>query len=321
MKHVLLITCLFCMILRVSAQSGQVLPVQFSQFYQNYSLVHPAATGMYKSYQIFIGHQSQTGAFQGVNTSYSGINFKLKGKDSLGLEGHGFGLNIVNNREGYYFNRERLAVSYAYHNQIFENWVLSGGISVGAINYIYRASDISAGGSAFKPSADVGLFLYKPEDINIGFTISQVIPGNMSPLERQLKIKSYLNLSVDKVFRLSPYFSLRPAVMLRGPFEKGAINADFTMLAIIQDLLSAGINYKANKGIAFVGGINDIKMGSAGFNLFISYYNSFAAAKTIRPSVIELSCVFKRRRFMDEEEVSLLKNRRLLSQAIAAPAK
>ncbi|MBX9851256.1 MAG: type IX secretion system membrane protein PorP/SprF [Cytophagaceae bacterium] len=300
MRRLLFILCLFLAFIRVFGQNGEVLPVQFNQFYQNYSLVHPAGTGLNKSFQVFLGYQGLTGIFKGVNTSYAGLNFRLKSKDTLHRKGHAFGINIYNNREGYYFNRGRLSISYAWHNPISWNWILSGGISLGVINHIYQGSDISAGGSALKPNADIGVFLYSLDQTHFGLTFSQLVGGDMSPLESSLRIKRHINISADKIFKVSPYFSLMPAVLIRTPVRKTSFDADLSMLAIVQDVVSFGVHYKFRYGYSIVGGIKNIKMGSSGFDLFFSYYSPFNNKGNV--NMVEATCIFTKKRLMEEDE-------------------
>jgi|GEM_PF-3486666 len=279
-------------------QNGEVLPVQFTQFYQNYSLVHPAATALEKPFQIFSGFQSQTGAFKGVNTTYFGGNFQLPSKDSL--DKHALGVNVSNNREGYFFNRGRIDVSYAYHNRISSNWIFSAGISAGIIDYVYNSSNYSAGGSALKPNLSTSLFLSSPNKTHIGLTFGQLIPGNMYPLESQLKINPYMIFSADKRFYLSPFFSFMPAVIVRAA-KNNPINTDVTLLAIVHDVLSAGLDYKVGKGYSVVGGVYDTRLGKYSFNFFLSYYLSFTTVKAISPSLIELTCIFNGKRFVSND--------------------
>lgn len=275
--------------IRASGQSGAVFPVQFDQFFQNYSLFHPAATGYEASLQTYLGHRALTGLFEGVNTSYAGVNYRIGRRDSLSGY-HGIGANMLNDREGTYFNRGRLYISYAWHSRITYNWVLSGGAMIGLIDYVYKGSNVYAGGSSLKPTADVGLFLYR-DNAHIGLTISQVIPGKLTPLQSQLPIKRFLIFSFDKTFYLSPYFSLMPATLIRITPVKNMSELNLYLLAKVQNVLMAGLQYKYQKGYSLMGGVKDVTVGKKKFSFFLSYYVPFTSGKDLKASRMEGTCL------------------------------
>lgn len=276
-------------------QSNEIQPVQFSQIYQNYSLIHPAASGMEASFQAFAGYKSLTSPFQGVNTSYAALNLSTKSAEEDDQNFHGFGANLVSSKEGPYFTRNRVYASYAWHNQLTPEWLLSGGATLGVINYNYKATDIYPGGTATKPTCDAGILFYKPMDTHLGLTASQVIPNNLAPLESQLHIKPYLVFSADKVFELSPSLCLKPILFLRGPVRKNALDIEFTNLLIIQEIVSLGVLYNKGNGASIIAGIETFKSESFDLRFFASYYTPFGINGQLNTSLLEFSVsVFKR---------------------------
>lgn len=277
-------------VVRAFPQQNEVLQVNFDQFFQNYSLVNPAATGKDSPIEGFAGYRTNVGAFEGVNTNYAGINIGSKIKDSLDQDHHGFGINLINSREGNYFNRNRLYASYAWHEQISENWILSGGAMLGVINYQYKASEVYPGGTATKPTCDLGLMFYKPHDTYIGLAASQIIKGNMAPLEPLLRIKPSLVFTAEKTIALSPYLGWRSAFIFRGLWEKAKPEYDFTTMLVIQEMISLGGHYKINEGISFVGGMDAFQLENFGLRFFISYFSSFSINGNIRTPLLQLTC-------------------------------
>jgi type IX secretion system PorP/SprF family membrane protein len=283
------------LVVRAFPQQNEVLQVNFEQFFQNYSLVNPAATGKDSPVEGFAGYRTNVGAFEGVNTNYAGFNIGSKIKDSLDQDHHGFGVNLINSREGNYFNRNRLYASYAWHEQITENWFLSGGAMFGIINYQYKATDVYPGGTATKPTTDLGLMFYKPQNTYIGLCATQLIKGNMGPLEPLLQIKPSLVFTAEKTLPLSPYLGWRSAFIFRGLWQKAKPEYDLTTMLVIQEVISLGVHYKINEGISFVGGVDAFQMENFGLRFFISYFSSFANSNTIPAPVLQMTCaVYKR---------------------------
>ncbi|MFN3404858.1 MAG: type IX secretion system membrane protein PorP/SprF [Cytophagaceae bacterium] len=280
---------LFILCIRAFGQNSEVLPVQFDQFYQNYSLIHPAATGMNYPLQVAAGHRALTGIFKGVNSSYIGVNAGIFSKDSTSKDHHGTGINIINSQEGPYITRTRLYASYAWHNQVGTNWHLSAGIMLGLINHNYKPTDISAGGSVFKPTGDVGLVLYNPENLIIGATVSQFVGGNMEPLEPHLNIKRHMTLSLQKKFEMSPYISLWTAWLLRTPVNNNSYQIDGSAFISFHDVISCGLNYKVDRGISYILGVRSTEIADKGLDIFISYYTPFNRQGNLRTNIIELS--------------------------------
>ena len=277
-------------IVRAFPQQNEVLQLNFDQFFQNYSLLNPAATGKESQIEGMAGYKTNVGAFEGVNTNYVGLNIASKIKDSIDQDHHGFGINLINSREGTYFNRNRLYASYAWHEQITENWILSGGVMIGLVNYQYKATDVYSGGIATKPTCDLGLMFYKPRDTYIGISASQLVRGNMAPLEPLLQIKPFFVITAEKTFLISPYLSLRSAFIFRGLLQKTSPEYDLTNMLVIQEIISLGFHYKINEGISLVGGLDAIQLENFGLRFFISYYSSFNLNGNIKTSLLQLTC-------------------------------
>jgi hypothetical protein len=277
------------------AQYGEVLPVQFNQFYQHVGLVNPASTAYKYSRSAVIGNKSLEGIFKEVNTNLAAVSFRIGTKDSLNKDFHGLGATFLSSREGPYFTRSRLYFSYAWHNSISENWRLSLGLMTGLLNHLYKETDLFPARSAMRFTSDVGLFLYRPEKISIGISLNQFVKSNMAPLEPGLYVKPFVTFVLDHLTKLSPNLGWKNSFISRGPVRKNSLDADLTSLLVVQEMVSFGLHYKIHRGYSFVVGLESGKMRRSGINLFFSYYRPFQIPGNINSPEMELTLsVFRR---------------------------
>lgn len=271
------------------AQSGAGLPVQFIQFFKTYSLINPASIGKDSAIEFSTGNKSLTGAFSGVRTFYANANVQLhaRGKNK---SKHVLGLNFINDKEGSFINRNRASLVYAFHLPISKKSTVSAGIAAGFINYSYKASNISAGGSAYAPNADIGLWMHR-SNFNIGISGNQIIASKLTPIDETYTIERHYNLAADRTFLLGPYLSLTPAFIFRW-YEEQNYNADFALILVIQDNVTGAVSYKYDKGVSVSGGLEDIKLGRSMVKLMFSYYFPLGGVTNYNPAAYELSLRF-----------------------------
>lgn len=276
-------------IYNVQAQSGAGLPVQFIQFFKTYSLVNPASIGKDSAIEFSTGNKSLTGAFSGVRTFYANTNVQLNARGKNKSK-HVIGLTFINDKEGSFINRNRASLVYAFHLPISKKSTVSAGVAAGFINYAYKASNISAGGSAFAPNADIGLWLHRPH-FNLGVSGNQIIASKLKPIDETYTIERHYNLIADKTFLLSPYLTLTPAFIIRW-YEEQYYNADLALILVIQDNVTTAVSYKYDKGVSVSGGLEDIKLGRSMLKLMFSYYFPLGGVTNYNPAAYELSFRF-----------------------------
>jgi type IX secretion system PorP/SprF family membrane protein len=277
------------------AQYNEVLPVQFSQFYQNFAFINPGATAYKHPVYAVAGNKSLDGIFKEVQTNYASGSIRLGGKDTVNRNFHGIGATILSSREGPYFTRSRVCLSYAWHNSISEKWMLSLGLMTGLINHLYKETDLLPARSALRFTSDAGLFIYKPGKISIGLSINQFIPSSMAPLEPGLKIKTFASLIVDYYLRISPFMQWRNSLVSRGPVRTSSLDMDLASMLVLQEMVSLGLQYKLNMGYSFVVGIESGQMKRQGLNLFFSYFRSFDHPGNLTLPTMEMTLsIFKK---------------------------
>ncbi|HXA01741.1 MAG TPA: PorP/SprF family type IX secretion system membrane protein [Cytophagaceae bacterium] len=271
------------------AQLGPGLPVQFLQFFRTYNLINPASIGRESSIEFSTGNKSLLGDFSTIRTSYVSGNMQVNAAGT-NTSKHVVGLTFINDREGSFINTNRASMLYAFHLPVSGRWTLNAGIAAGFINYGYKASNISAGGSAFAPNADIGLWLYHP-DFNIGFSGNQIIPSKFTPIDKTYTLKKYYNLIADKKFLINPDLSLTSAFVFRWSYRNYYI-ADIALIMLIQRTLSIAVAYKYKMGASVSGGLEDIKLGRHILKMMISYYAPLGALTSYNPQSLELSLQF-----------------------------
>jgi type IX secretion system PorP/SprF family membrane protein len=270
------------------AQSGPGLPLQFVQFFKTYNLINPSSIGRTSPLEFSAGNKSLLGDFSSIRTTYFTTNIQLN-KRIENRHKQVFGINLINDQEGSYINTNRASILYAFHIPIKTNWTLNAGISAGFLNYAFSSSNISAGGSSFAPTADIGLWLHHAK-FNLGISGNQIIPSKLEPLKQTYTIKKYYTLIADKKFILNPYITLIPAILFRWPYNYYT-STDMALMMIIQNNLSVGLTYRYKMGASFSGGLEDIKIGSHVAKMMFSYYSPLGITY-YNPQAIEISVQF-----------------------------
>ncbi|MBC7487461.1 MAG: type IX secretion system membrane protein PorP/SprF [Cytophagaceae bacterium] len=276
-------------IYEAQAQSGAGLPVQFIQFFKTYSLINPASIGKDSAIEFSTGNKSLTGAFSGVRTFYANANVQLNARGKNKSK-HVLGLTFINDKEGSFINRNRASLVYAFHLPISKKSTVSAGVSAGFINYSYKASNISAGGSAFAPNADIGLWLHR-SNFNIGVSGNQIIASKLTPIDETYTIERHYNLTADRTFLLGPYLTLTPAFIFRW-YDQEYYNADLALILLIQDQVTTALSYKYDRGVSVSGGLEDVKLGRNVWKVMFSYYFPLGSVNNYNPSAYELSLCF-----------------------------
>ncbi|MDB5272542.1 MAG: hypothetical protein JWO58_909 [Chitinophagaceae bacterium] len=271
------------------AQPGAGFPVQFIQFFKTYNLINPASIGKDAPLSFSTGNKSLTGAFNGVRTFYFNANVQLNPSEKRSPR-HVLGLSFANDKEGTFINRNRASLLYAFHLPISKRLTLSAGADIGFLNFAYKASNISAGGSAFAPNADVGLWLSR-SDFNIGVSSNQIIASRLTPIDATYTIERHYNLIAEKTFEVSPYISLTPAFVFRW-FDQNYYNADFALIMLIQENVSVAVGYKYQSGASMSGGLEKIKLGRHALKMMFSYYTPISGITSYNAQSYELSFQF-----------------------------
>ncbi len=95
------------------SQTTLQYPVSFSQFFNQYSLLNPAATAADTRASFRAGEQVHAGYYSRVRSFFATADYSLK-KD-LTHARQGLGVSFMNSKEGSVFSFNRAYLQYAYH--------------------------------------------------------------------------------------------------------------------------------------------------------------------------------------------------------------
>jgi type IX secretion system PorP/SprF family membrane protein len=248
------------------AQVNSSVSGSFDQYFNNYYLLNPANTDSSYKVKLRVTDKSQTGLFQGVSKIYFDSDVRIKsGRGS----GHFFGIQAINYREGDFISFSKLFGRYSWRTRISQGSSLSAGISLGFVNYAFKSSMASAGGSDAAPDGSAGMW-YLRERFAMGFSVQQMFKGKLRPVNQTFELNRLFNFNAYKVFMLSPYVNL--TTHFYSGFQKD-LPSNISLAAIldVQDKLEMGVNYRYNRAIVFIAGFKKINFASSNWSLFFSY--------------------------------------------------
>lgn len=278
------ICSLFLFVSDLNAQNVAVLPVQFTHFFKTWSLINPSSIGHANSMEVLAGNKSLLGAFSGVRTFYAAGHLRIN-KDSARTR-QVLGITFVNDKEGTFIHRNRAAAQYAFHVPLGSRLMLGAGIAAGFINYVFSTTNVGAGGSAFAPNADAGLWLYR-SGFNIGIGCNQLIPSKLTPINETYRVGRFYNLNADRTFLINRNISLTPAFVFRYESTE-SYNADVALIALLYNNACFAATYKYKRGGSISGGLENIKIGANIFKLMISYYTPLGGTMYFNPQSYDL---------------------------------
>jgi len=267
------------------AQSGENAPAIYDQFFNNYYLVNPASHESDEKLAIRLGNRTLTGLFKGVNRFYADGNLTLTSKNEN--QRHSIGVLAMNNRDGEYFQRNRIYGRYSLQTRLTEYATLSAGISIGMVNYTFGGSVASAGGSSAAPDANVGLW-YLREKLKLGASYQQIFSPQVQPLAQLFTLNPYLN--VNGIYRIdfSPNVFLNTHAYWK--YETSMpFYGELAPLLVFYEWLEMGVNFKYDRGIAALLGLPKIPIGTAKIYLMASYLISTRKLSSQNDSVLEFS--------------------------------
>lgn len=250
----------------LKGQSGTLMPDTYDQFFQNYYLINPANIDT-SQIMLHMGHKSQLGVFRGVKQTYFDANFRIK-SNSLNNR-HYVGVQLFNNGEGDYFNKNRAYGRYSFDIRLSERYYLSAGASLGMVNYAFKATQSSAGGSDITYDGNLGLWLVGNR-LKVGSSMQQVFQRTLSPIGQQFVLRRQYNANLIYSFFINPYVELTAHLWYK---YNTYTSCTFDAAAVItlQSIIEFGANYRYQRGFVLMGGVKDIRMGTSKISIAMSY--------------------------------------------------
>lgn len=247
-------------------QNGTIMPDVYDQFFQNYYLINPANTD---TSQIILnmGHKSQLGVFRGVRQTYFDANFRIKSNNLNNR--HYVGIQLFNNSEGDFFSKNRAYGRYSFDIRLSEQYYLSTGASIGMVDYAFKATQSSAGGSDITYDGSLGMWLVGSR-LKLGTSMQQVFQRKLQPIGQEFVLRRQYNANVVYTFFISPYVELTTHVWYKySTYTSHTFDA--AAVVTLQRIIEFGANYRYQRGFVLMAGVKDIRIGTSKIALGMSY--------------------------------------------------
>jgi len=258
------ITFLFIIACLAGKAQAQQDP-QFTLFQNTYSLVNPAASGLFYKHSAGAGFRDQWNGFPGHPiTAYGFYDIKLNP-----IHG-GLGVNYSFDKLGYQTNHA-VNLNYAYLFDLKNNRTLSAGIAIGIYNSgidgtHWVTSDGSPNGvndpsvpqgksSGTALNTNFGVF-YKSNHLLLGLSSTHLNEGTIQYNNVSYNIVRHYYLAASYRFDIGESFDIKPGIFLKTEFA--STQCDFNILYTYKKRYWAGISYRIDDAICFMAGV-DIK--------------------------------------------------------------
>lgn len=247
---------------------AQQTPV-YTQYMFNPYIINPALAGTHLYYQIRSGHR-----FQWVGISDAPITNVISIYGPHSTKDMGFGGYIYNDITGP-SSQTGLMGSYAYNIAITTDIRISGGLSIGMMQYRVDMSKVifldqndpkamyNDMTSMFTPDAKVGIYLYST-NYHLGFSFDQLIGNNfkidkddiggIAKLKRHFYIIGGYKYFINRDWAVEPTFMMKKVVA--APFQ-----ADISVKGIYQNMVWTALSFRTMDAMSLlVGYIHNNKM-------------------------------------------------------------
>ena len=268
MKKIKLIIFVALCVVFVSKTKAQQAPY-YTQYMFNEYLVNPAVAGTYNYFKITANQRIQ---WIGINDSPRTMS--LSGYGPFKERNMGYGGYIYNDVTG---PESRLALggSYAYNIAISDEWRISGGITVGIMQYKLDGTSmkfddevIQSGDPAIPlgeesrivPDASIGLYAHTTYYF-VGLSAHQLL-GNKYNVHEETdsiqgisRLTQHLYLSGGANFILNREFLLTPSALIKYT-SPGQIQAEINTKVTYKRMVWAALAYRTGDAISIMGGYN-----------------------------------------------------------------
>jgi len=277
----------------LTSVSAQQSP-HFTQYMFNDFVINPAIAGTNDFYQIRSNHR-----FQWMGITDPPLTNTLSIYGPHGKLPMGFG--------GYFYNdvtgptsRTGITGSYGYNIELFNDVRLSGGLSLGFMQYKIDGTQFNAKdladlaiqpivNSSYMPDAAVGVYLYA-ENYYAGFSANQLLNNKLTVFGEKSglnRLKSHFYITGGYKFEVNRDIEVEPSVIIKATSPK-AYQFDLSARVIYQEMFWGGLSFrmkdavsvllgytyqeKFSFGYAYDMGINGLrKFNSGSHELMIGY--------------------------------------------------
>jgi hypothetical protein len=172
--------------------------------------------GTYSDMELSMGNQRMRGNLSKISSYYALANFRIRFNDRYNIPFSALGIIFYNDQEGKYLSRNRLYLTYAWHTKIFRETNISGGLSIGAMNYSVKGTPLSGDGSDIRPDATAGFQVYR-KSAYLGISVSQLFNSEVQPLEEITVLSPYINIDGGIKLHAGEKVWIKPTTSIQFP--------------------------------------------------------------------------------------------------------
>ena len=268
-----------------SAQSGDLNPIVFDQFFKNYYMINPASMDSTGKVQIALGNRSLTGLFEGVNRLYADVNVRLN--HSSQAQFSRIGALVITYNDGAFINRTRAYARYSYTTSLGARSSVSAGGSVGIVNYTFLGSQAGGGGSASAFDGNLGLWYIRPK-LKIGVSYQQMIRSILTPVNQRFELIPYMNFNATYDSYIGAHVMLTTHAYFRYQSTE-YYDVQLAPLFLFYEKFESGVNLRYKRGIALLFGVKSITLGKGSIRFMGSFLLSTRKLANNFDNAFELS--------------------------------
>lgn len=238
--------------LHKEVQSQIALPVnyEFQQFFEVYNYMNPSVVDSSKIFSIRLHNRTSFGLFEGVQRNILVAN-KIFFKNNRRFAT--LGIAATRASDGPFIQRNGLYISGAWFTKLSSRWAISAGMKVGSLNYVFKPSQYSVGGSDWAWDGAIGLSLYSPKVI-VGLSIQQILPSTLRPLDYIVFLNPYWNIFYKGIlYQKGVWLGEMNALMSWS--TQTSVTLSFAPLVTWNHLVKSGLIYQYAKGLSIFIGI------------------------------------------------------------------
>jgi hypothetical protein len=288
MRNRLIICFTFCLSV-CKAQQPNDFAESFFYFPQNTFTLIPSYAGIDSDLQANLAYRSYFGQLSAVSTYLADINYNVQKKAKVFSEynKHTIGGGFYNEREGDFFNRQRVLLRYVWHKRLGDNLHFAAGTSFHLINYVFKSSSAGSQGSAFAWSGNIGASIYS-KHFRLGISINDFNNPTIRPVDYTFVLYQYYTVHAEKKLLLNHQTqlkgSLRSNIVPEG-HSTGIFHLGITFVEKI------GINCFAhsNQGWGLNLDLNKIELGDSWLDVSFAYKMPYAKGRGVPASAYEVN--------------------------------
>ena len=230
----------------------------YTQYMFNDFVINPAIAGTKNFYQIRSNHRFQ---WVGLNDPPLTNTLSVYGPHSkMDMGFGGFFYSDVTGPT----SRSGITGAYAYNIEINRDIRLSGGLSLGMMQFKIDGTQLSAKDqsdiaiqpvvfSTYIPDASIGFYAWS-EEFYAGFSVTQLFNNSLKIFDEKNglnKLKSHFYLTGGYIWEINRDYKLEPSVIIKGTAPK-VFFFDLTSRVIYQDMIGGGISFRMKDALSIL---------------------------------------------------------------------